>query len=150
MGAHRAEEPVQLAGCALLKSLAWGRRTPHELQKAKAVGAIVVAMRGFRRSYSVMSEACKALENLCRNQDEVAEKCRREACREDVLRMLLGTLKGKLEPLIPYNLVHELYHTEPAVADANLAGDDALGFEELQRLNVWYSKVVRQKDKSHM
>eukprot|EP00966_Prymnesium_polylepis_P213282 4939497-Prymnesium_polylepis.3 len=64
--------------------------------------------------------------------------------------MLLGTLKGKLEPLIPYNLVHELYHTEPAVADANLAGDDALGFEELQRLNVWYSKVVRQKDKSHM
>ena len=63
--------------------------------------------------------------------------------------MLLRNMHGKLQPLIPYNLVHELYNTDPRVTDAALAGDDALSFEELKLLQIWYARIVRMPDKGH-
>uniref|UniRef100_A0A7S3BL37 Uncharacterized protein n=1 Tax=Haptolina ericina TaxID=156174 RepID=A0A7S3BL37_9EUKA len=149
MEMHSRVEEVQARGCALLKTLAWGRRTPSQLYDAGAVIVIVEAIRTHPRSIGVVGEACKALENLCRDADELGGLCTQQACRADLLRLLLQVLRGgKMGPLVPLNLVHELYHNDPGVTDPERPG--ALDFEELKRLQLWYSKIVRVPDKGHL
>ena len=113
-----------------------------------AVG-YAAAMGAFRRHPRVMGEACKALENLCRNQDETSERCRRETSHAGVLRLLLQEMHGKLAPLVPYNLVHELYNADPSILDSGRNGEGALTIEQLKLLQVWYAKIVRNPDKGH-
>ncbi|KAL1526607.1 hypothetical protein AB1Y20_015312 [Prymnesium parvum] len=146
MERHRAVATLQARGCELLKTLAWVHQSSLTLQQAGAVGAVVEALRNFPQDRNVVGESCKALENLCRNQDEAAIKCRLEAAQADVLRMLLKTLHGNLQSLIPYNLVHELYKMEQLLH----GGRDMLTFDELRRLQAWYCKIIHNPNKSHV
>ncbi|KAL3908916.1 MAG: hypothetical protein SGPRY_009611 [Prymnesium sp.] len=137
METHPSSAEVHAASGALIKSLAWGKRTPPELQRLGAVNLLVSSMQAFPRNAKVLDECSKALENLCLNQvmlcspDESSEICRREACEAGLLTFLLRTMNGKMEQLVPYNLVHELYQTDHAHQSVN-----SLSLSELRKLQA--------------
>ena len=79
MQRHEDEQLVQQHGCALLKSLAFARRDPSELCAAGAVRACVGACMRHSKQPAVLSEAFKALENLCRGPGRASETCRKQA-----------------------------------------------------------------------
>ena len=80
---------------------------------------------------------------------------RPQACAEGLLRHMLRSLTGKREALVPYNLVHELYNTDPRVVEKARGDEDedqedpALSLDELKTLQVWYARVLRVSDRPH-